>query len=366
MRARASSAPAVNSKPREDCAPPEASPRRRARGAVRALAGVLTLMGGAAASALEIHGHRGARGVLPENTLSAFAHALGLGVHALEMDVGITRDGVVVVHHDATLNPDTTRNANGDWLARDTRTPIHALRAAELAVLDVGAARPHSAHARRFPAQRALDGERIPTLAQVIALVARAGNDAVRFNVEPKITPDAPALTPPPAAFAEAVIGVLRDAGVAARATIQSFDWRVLRHVQALAPEIATGYLSAQREGWDTIVAHGHGPSPWTGGIDADAHGGSVPRMVRAAGGRIWSPDYRDLNAQRLAEAHALGLRVIVWTVNAPRDIARMIALGVDGIISDYPQRVRDAARAAGFALPSGAPVAAQHRSAVE
>jgi len=311
-----------------------------------------------AAGALEIHGHRGARGDRPENTLAAFAHALSLGVHALEMDVGISRDGVVVVHHDSTLNPDTTRDAQGAWLTPGARTPIHQLVAAQLAALDVGAARPGSALARRFPSQSAVDGQRIPTLAQVIALASRAGNHAVRFNVETKITPTAPALTPGPDAFADAVIHVLRDAGVAARATIQSFDWRVLRHVQAVAPEIATGYLSAQREGWDTIAAAGHGPSPWTGGIAADDHGGSVPRMVKAAGGRIWSPDYQDLDARALAEAHALGLRVIVWTVNAPRDIRRLIALGVDGIISDYPQRVRDAARAAGLALPAGTPVA--------
>lgn len=350
----------MNSIPRDAITPSDAPPHTRLRDGVHALAGALALMATSAAGAFEIHGHRGARGILPENTLSAFAHALELGVHALEMDVGITRDGVVVVHHDATLNPDTTRDANGAWLTPGTRTPIHELSAAELARLDVGAARPHSAHARRFRAQRAVDGERIPTLAQVIALAARAGNTRVRFNVEAKIKPTAPSLTPPPGAFADAVIQVLRDSGVAARATIQSFDWRVLRHVQAAAPEIATGYLSAQGEGWDTIVGRGHGPSPWTGGIDADAHGGSVPRMVEAAGGRIWSPDHRDLDARILAEAHALGLRVIVWTVNSPRDIRRMIALGVDGIISDYPRRVRDAALAAGLEVPGGTPIAAR------
>lgn len=320
----------------------------------RAALGALTLMLGNTAAALEIHGHRGARGVLPENTLAAFAHALELGVHALELDVGISRDGVPVVHHDNTLNPDITRDADGNWLASNARTPVHHLDAGQLARLDVGSARPGGAVARRFPEQRALDGERIPTLEQVIELAARAGNEQVRFNVEIKIKPDAPSLTPAPEVFADAVIRVLRERGVATRATIQSFDWRVLMHVQAHAPEIATGYLSAQREGWNTIEASNDGPSTWTGGIDARAYGGSVPRMVRAAGGRIWSPDFEGLDAGSLAEAHALGLRVIVWTVNEPRDIERMIALGVDGIISDYPQRVRDAALAAGLPVPQG------------
>ncbi len=301
------------------------------------------------ARAVEIQGHRGARGLAPENTLAGFARALDIGVDTLELDVALTRDGVVVVHHDPTLNPDTTRDPTGAWVSPDERVPVMSLTLEALRRYDVGAARPGSPVARRFPEQVPAPGARIPTLAEVIDLARRAG---VRLNVEVKSRPVTPALTPPPQPFADAVVTVLREAGMEQHAAIQSFDWRVPAQVQRTAPAIAIGHLSQQHGDGDTIGGGGHGPSPWTAGLDADAFDGSVPRMVRAAGGRTWLPDYRDLDAARLAEARALGLRVVVWTVNAPQDMDRMLALGVDGIITDYPDRAREALARAGLPLP--------------
>ena len=297
---------------------------------------------GAGTPRVEVQGHRGARGWLPENTLQGFEKALAFGVDTLELDVGVTADGHVVVHHDQSLNPETTR-LDGRWIRADEARPIHALTLAELRRYDVGAIDPASEYARRFPHQRPVDGARIPTLAEVIALLARLRRDDVRLNVETKIDPHAPQRSPAPEEFARAVIAVLTGGGVDARATIQSFDWRVLAHVQRLAPSIRTGFLSSEGN-WDTVRRGRPGPSPWTGGLDVDDYGGSVPRAVSAAGGDVWSPHYGDLDAQRLAEAHALGLRVVVWTVNDPRDIRRVIRMGVDGVISDYPDRAIKAA----------------------
>jgi glycerophosphoryl diester phosphodiesterase len=295
---------------------------------------------------LEIHGHRGARGWLPENTLAGFEQALAFGADTLELDVGITADGSVVVHHDQSLNPETTR-IDGRWIAAAESRPIHALTLEQLRRYDVGAIDPGSEYARRFPHQSPVEGAHVPTLAEVIALLARLGRDDVRLNVETKIDPHAPTLSPPPQAFARAVIAVLRGGGVAQRSTIQSFDWRVLAHVQRIAPEIRTGFLSSQGS-WDTVRAGEPGRSPWTGDYDVDDHDGSVARTVHAAGGDVWSPHFEDLDAASLAEARALGLRVVVWTVNAPRDIRRLIRLGVDGIISDYPDQVIKAAEGLG------------------
>jgi len=155
------------------------------------------------------------------------------------------------------------------------------------------------------------------------------------------VTPLAPADTLPPAAFADTLVDVIRDAGMISRVSIQSFDWRTLQQVQATAPEIETVYLSAQQRWLDNIEQGKPGVSPWTAGVDVDDFGGSVPRMVAAAGGRAWSPFHREVDASRLAEAHALGLRVVVWTVNDEARMRELIQMGVDGIITDYPDRLR-------------------------
>jgi glycerophosphoryl diester phosphodiesterase len=320
---------------------------------------VLITMAAAAlpAAAFDLQGHRGARGLAPENTLPAFAAALSLGVSTLELDTGVTRDGVVVIHHDPALSPDLTRGPDGRWLAE--RGPaIHALDDAELARYDVGRLNPAREYARRYPEQIPVDGTRVPRLSALFALVARSGNERVRFNIETKIDPRAPQLTLPPAQFARALIAEVRAAGMAARTSIQSFDWRTLAVVQAEAPEIATVYLSAQQRWLDNVAAGEAGRSAWTAGVQLAQHG-SVPRMVKAAGGRVWSPFYGDLDAAGLAEARSVGLSVVVWTVNAPADIARMINLGVDGIISDRPDLVRAEMQRRGMPLPQATPVVA-------
>ncbi|MCC6609556.1 MAG: glycerophosphodiester phosphodiesterase [Burkholderiales bacterium] len=303
-----------------------------------------------AAAAFDLQGHRGARGLAPENTLPAFARALAIGVTTLELDCAVTRDGVVVVAHDRRLNPDITRGPDGRWL--DGPGPlIGSLDYAELVRYDVGRIRPGSGYGKRFPDQVPVDGARIPRLADVFALARRAGNDTVRFNIETKIDPTQPADTLGAEDFARALVKVVRAAGTARRTTIQSFDWRTLKVVQAKAPEIATVYLSAA----DTIPPGG-ADSPWTAGVHLRDHG-SVPAMVKAAGGAIWSPPFGELAPALVAEAHRLGLAVIPWTVNAPADIERLLDFGVDGIISDYPDRARATLAARGIALPAPTPL---------
>jgi glycerophosphoryl diester phosphodiesterase len=304
---------------------------------------------------LDIQGHRGARGLLPENTLPAFARALSIGVTTLELDCAITRDGVVVVSHDSTLNPEITRDADGRWLTRDD-LPISGLTFAELQRFDVGRIKPASAYALRFAHQQAVDGTRMPTLADVFALARRAGNDTVRFNIETKISPLHPQRTVAPAVFARAVIAVVKASGVERRVVMQSFDWRTLAVAQAEAPAIATACLSAQQSFMDNILA-GETSSPWNAGRHVRQFSGSIPRLIKAAGGAIWSPCADDVDAAAVGEAQALGLGVVVWTVNSEAEIRRMMAINVDGIISDYPDRLRRVAGECGYALPPATPV---------
>lgn len=315
-------------------------------------------MSQAPALAIDIQGHRGTRGLLPENTLPAFARALSIGVTTLELDGAITQDGIVVVSHDSTLNPDITRDAGGQWLKR-ADLPISQLSFDELQRYDVGRIDPLSAYRARYPRQQPMDGARMPRLEDVFALARKAGNDVVRFNIETKISPLHPQRTLTPAAFAQALISIIKNNHLEHRAVVQSFDWRTLAVVQQEAPEIKTVYLSAQQSFMDNILAHA-ASSPWNAGMHVSQFGGSIPRMVKAAGGAVWSPYFGDLNASSAAnvkEAQSLGLAVVVWTVNSEADMRRMMALGVDGIISDYPDVLRRVAGEQGYALPVATPV---------
>jgi glycerophosphoryl diester phosphodiesterase len=288
------------------------------------------------AHAFDLQGHRGARGLMPENTLPAFQKALDLGVDTIECDMAITKDGVVVIHHDLRLNPDTTRGPDGQWL--DKPGPdISALTFDELQRYDVGRLKPGTEYAKGFPDQQPVDGTRIPRLSDLFDLVKKSGNDKIGFDCETKISPLEPAATLPPEAFARRVIAEIRKGGMERRLMIQSFDWRTLQVVQKEAPEIRTMYLTSPR----TLAPADGKPSPWLAGFAPEQHGGSVPRAVHAAGGRIWAPNQTFLTPAMLAEARALGIVVIPWTVNDPAMMAKLIDMGVDGIISDRPDLVQ-------------------------
>ena len=305
-------------------------------------------------AAFDLQGHRGARALAPENTLAAFALALGIGVTTLETDIAITRDGVLVLSHDPVLNPDITRGPDGQFLA--TRGPaIKEMLFEELRGYDVGRIKPGTRYASTYPQQVPLDGTRIPTLAALFDLVKKSGNTQVRLALETKITPTHPTETLAPEPFARALIKAVRDAGMAHRTSILSFDWRSLQVVQREAPEIATVYLTAQRI-IDNIGAGQAQPSLWTAGVSHALHG-SVPKMIKAAGGRTWSVYWGDLDVAKLAEAKALGLTVLTWTLNDPAQIARFMDMGVDGIISDRPDLVRAEMQRRGMPLPTLTPV---------
>ena len=304
----------------------------------------------------DLQGHRGARGVAPENTLAAFATALSLGVTTLELDTGVTADGVVVVTHDPELNPDVTRDAQGRFLAVPG-PPIVQLTYEQLRAYDVGRLRPGSAYAARFPEQVPADGQRIPRLEDVFALAARARNQDVRFNVETKSDPRKAAPTVPPDAFADAVVRVVRAHRLEARTLVQSFDWRTLRRVRAAAPEIARACLTVQRPGDDNVEVGRPGAPATLAGLDVDDFGGSVPRLVEAAGCAVWSPNALDLSPAAVAEAQARGLAVVPWTVNDPKEMDALIGHGVDGIITDRPDLLRRVMAARRLALPRATPV---------
>jgi glycerophosphoryl diester phosphodiesterase len=276
-------------------------------------------------------------------------------VTTLEFDTGITKDGQIIVAHDRHLNPLITRDAKGQWLEGQEGPAVRALTLDELKTFDVGGIRPETPYAKAFSQQRSVPGTKMPTLAEVVALVNKSGNTLVRFDIETKISPVFPDDTVSPEVFVATLVKGLREAGIAERTAIQSFDWRTLAIVQKTAPEIGTIYLTSENS---TVWRNKPEPSPWFAGLKLADHNGSLPRMVKAMGGKIWSPFFRDMTPEMFAEAHALGLEVVVWTVNDPAEIDRMIAMGVDGIITDYPDRAREVMAKRGMKLPAPTPVA--------
>jgi glycerophosphoryl diester phosphodiesterase len=309
------------------------------------------LMLAAPAHAFDLQGHRGARGLAPENTLAAFETALRVGVTTLEFDLAMTADDVLVVSHDRRLNPDHTRGPDGKFLEREGPA-IRSLTLAELQRYDVGRLKPGSAYAASLPEQQAVDGARIPALTELFDLVQRLGADHVRFNIETKITPTSGADTPNPETFAAAFATAVRAAGLTARVSMQSFDWRTLAALKRIAPDIERVCLTVEALNFDSIRRGEPGPSPWLAGLDIDEFGGSVPHLVATAGCAAWSPLHRNARPDDVAAAKALGLKVIPWTVNERADMERLIALGVDGIITDYPDRLRAVMAAREMPLP--------------
>lgn len=322
------------------------------RGAVHrllaaSLLALATLTGGLAspdASAFDLQGHRGARGLAPENTLAAFERALDLGVTTLELDIGISADGVPVILHDLSLNPAVARDPSGNWV--QGRPLVRSLTLAELQRHDVGRLDPASRYGQQFATQQPRDGERIPALAELFQRVRTLHAGLVRFNIETKIDPHQPDATLQPAAFVGTLLQTIREEGMLDRVTLQSFDWRTLQHARRLAPAIRTGCLTTQGSSSDNLK-----DGAWTGGLLLVDHE-SVAALVKAAGCNTWSPNFNNLDEPGARAAQALGLAVIPWTVNRPEDMRRLIGWGVDGLITDYPDRLREVMKELQVDLP--------------
>ena len=285
----------------------------------------------AQAASFDLQAHRGGRGLTPESTLAGFRNAIALGVATLETDLAVTKDDVLVLSHEPHLNPDLVRGSDGKWL-EGTGPTIHSLTLAELKTYDIGRLNPATKYGQQFPSQTPHDGERFPTLAELYAMAG----PGIRFNIETKIDPTRPDQTVDPQHFARLTVDAIRAAKMQRRTTIQSFDWRTLVEAKRLAPEIETVCLTIESRDMNPISPS---PSPWLAGLDAKNTGSSIQQLARMAGCSAWSPFWRNVTAATVIEAHALGLKVIPWTVNDPAEMKRLIDLKVDGLITDYPDR---------------------------
>jgi len=286
-------------------------------------------------------GHRGASGLYPENTLTGFERTLDIGVDGIELDVLTTADGVLCVHHFYTLKPEIARTPDRKWLDNQSAIPIKSLTFEELQTYDVGRLKPRTKYARKYPDQKAIDGERIPAFRKVIDLLKARGGDHTKLWVEIKTSPEQPGMTPPSEDVVQQVLKIVRDKNFDSRVVLLSFNWNVLAIVKKIAPQISTAYISATAKWLDNIKIGQPGPSPWMAGIDVDDYQGSIPHSINAIGGKIWCAWSESLTRKEVQTAHDLGIKVFVWIVDSERDIRKFLKMDVDGIITNRPDRAK-------------------------
>lgn len=256
--------------------------------------------------AFDLQAHRGGAGLRPENTLAAFGHALELGVTTLELDVQISLDRQAVLSHERVL-PDGEFIS---WLSRD---------------------------------QLGLD-----TLDDVFSLLAERRADDVRVNVETKFDVVRHDEVAPRERFVEVVVDRVRRAGMVGRVSVQSFDWHVLDLVRAAEPGVDLNVLTNTAY----LETGLPGASAWMAGVDIDDFGGDVAAAAAGRGYTALSPHHALVTPALVRAAHDAGLGVIPYTVDESAEMSALIDLGVDGLITDRPDRAREVMAAHGLALP--------------
>ena len=281
-------------------------------------------------------GHRGARGILPENTMQGFEFTVGIGVNVLEFDVVLTRDKIPVITHNHHLSSAATRTADGKWLL-GPEPKVANMTFAEIRALDVGGLDGRTEYGQRFPDQAFLSGVPTPSLAELLDFSARPENSGLHLLLELKSDPYVDDVESAQQDIVAAVLNEIRKRSLQSRTVLHSFDWRLLDECRRQAPEMPTSYLSELPEN----DADPGEDSSMLVAPDFARMQVSIPQAVSNAGGQMWCPYYKDVTTALVAEAHALDLLVTVWTVNERPDIVAMIDAGVDGIVTDYPGRVQ-------------------------
>ncbi|HEY9357057.1 MAG TPA: glycerophosphodiester phosphodiesterase family protein [Arthrobacter sp.] len=295
----------------------------------------------------DLQSHRGGRGEWTEESLAAFANSLALGVTTLELDTHLTEDGKVIVWHDDTIQANKCADT-APATAGDPEFPYVGDRVAGLSLAQVRTLNCGYVQLPGYPEQDVIEGNRIAELQDVYRLVRDAGAAKVRFNVETKVE-DSEIGGNGMESLTRAVVAEIQASGMADRTTLQSFDWSALNLTREIAPELTLVALSSG-DAWMGVGQPG--ASPNLGGIDIDDYDGSLPKAAAAQGYDVVSPTFRSVTPAMIDEAHSLGLPVIPWTVNTTADMEHLMDLGVDGIITDYPTRLRTLMEERGLKLP--------------
>ena len=284
---------------------------------------------------IKIYGHRGARGDLPENTLDSFNFLFENKISAFETDILISKDLVPVINHDFRLNPALTRNSDGNWIENDD-IKIFDLTYEQLSKFKIGSIDKKSKYGRRFDDQKSLGEINIPKLSDLLELASNNISDDLIINLEIKSTPVEENLTPSPDAMAKLITNEVNKTELKDKVIYSSFDWRVLREIKNINHQSSRAYLTSELKG------KVYDKSPWLDFMPLyDSDSRELPRLIKTLGGEAWHPKHKDINKDMVRISHEEGLPVNVWTVNEKYEMLRMIEYGVDGIITDYPLRLK-------------------------
>ena len=289
---------------------------------------------------VKIYGHRGARGDLPENTLDSFKYLFENNINAYETDILISKDLIPVITHDFRLDPSFTKDEEGDWIT-DENIKIFDLTYNEISKFDVGSLNKLTRYGRRFLNQRSLENQKIPKLDELLELSSKNLSQDTIINLEIKSTPDEKNLTPSPKEMVQIVLNEIKKSNLQDKIIISSFDWRILREVKNQSPEISRAYLTFQQEKGMKIKKTIYSKSPWIDHIPLTIVY-DLPKIIKELGGSAWHPYYKDINKKAVKDAHDYNLPVNVWTVNDEYNMLKMIEYEVDGIMTDYPLKLKE------------------------
>ena len=289
---------------------------------------------------IKIYGHRGARGDLPENTLESFKYLFDNNINAYETDILISKDLIPVITHDFRLEPSFTKDSEGNWI-KDENIKIFDLTYEELLKFDVGSINKLSRYGRRFVNQKPLENQRIPKLSELLDLSSKNKSENLLINLEIKSTPDEENLTPAPEDTVKLVVNEINKSNLKDKIIVSSFDWRTLTEIKNQYPEISRAYLTYQQVRGMKIKKTIYNRSPWMSFLPFyEDH--ELPKIIKSQGGKAWHPYRKDITKKLVDISHQEDLPVNVWTVNEDYEMLKMIEYGVDGIMTDYPLRLKE------------------------
>lgn len=325
---------------------------------------------------VEVYAHRGARSYAPENVIPGYEVALQIGANWVDMDIGITKDGIIVADHDIWLNPDIL-SKNGKFWAKSRQEFIASipneqfnekiqpylvknLTLKELQEYEAGILNPDSEYAKYFPEQISRPGTHIPSLQEVIDYVNSKTKNQVNFQIEVKNDVNHLDWTVSQQEFASQIFDIIKANNLFNRFEVQSFDWVILYELQKLDSRIKTAYLVGVDDKVRMLNPDPKVAGLWSGGKLLKDYNNSLPQMIKALGGACYEPQDTALTKAELEECHSLGLKVVVWTwpeqsggVFDPVLVARLIDWGIDGIITDDPGQLISMLAARSLSVPA-------------